>query len=124
VKRKQKIIAIAAAVIVALAATGLAACGTSKPRAADVAGVYINYGRAQKLVLDPSGTFQTYLKHGLTAPWEPLDFDGHWVWQGDTVTLTNDLGADKNPSIVLPYDYTGATLIDIRETHDNIFVKQ
>jgi hypothetical protein len=124
VKRKQKIIAIAAALIVALAASSLQACGTAKPHAADVAGVYVNYQRGQELVLDPSGTFQTYLKHGLTGPWEPLGFNGHWGWQGDTVTLTNDLGADKNPSIVLPYDYTGATLIDIRETHDNIFVKQ
>jgi len=123
-KRRVLVVALAALVIVTLAVTSLAACGTTKPHAADVAGVYVNYRRDQKLVLDATGTFQTYLKHGLTGPWIPLGFEGHWVWQGDTVTLTNDLGVDKNPSIVLPYEYTGGTLVDIRETHDNVFVKQ
>jgi hypothetical protein len=118
------VVALAAAVIVMIAATGLAACGTTKPHAADVAGVYVNYQRSRELVLDASGTFQTFVKHGLTGPWEPLGFEGHWIWQGDTVTLTNDLGADSDPSIVLPYQYTGGTLIDIRETKDNVFVRQ
>ena len=123
-KLRVLVVALAALVIVTLAVTSLAACGTTKPHAADVAGVYVNYRRDQKLVLDATGTFQTYLKHGLTGPWITLGFDGHLVWQGDTVTLTNDLCVDKNPSIVLPYEYAGGTLVDIRETHDNVFVKQ